>query len=285
MVQEIRLFLLRIFACCVSLLIGPLVVSCGGGSGSSSSSSSPIWYQPSLSTTWNIQLQANAAHPLNTSYSVDLYDVDLFDTDSSTIAALHADGRKVICYFSTAWEDWRSDAGDFPASVLGNDMSGWPGEKWVDIRDPAVLAIMTARMDTARAKGCDGVDPDNVNAFEQGQSATGFNLSSVDQLNFNRALAAAAHERGLAIGLKNDMGQISTLVADFDFSINEQCYFYGECDLLQPFVTAGKPVFHLEYDTSYRSDPTGLCADSLARSHRTLVMSELLDDTYRHSCD
>ena len=277
-------FLSRIFAFFALLPIGLFLVSCGGGGGSTGNST-PTWYRPSVATTWNIQLQANNTHPLNTSYAVDLYDVDLFDTDSAAIAALHADGRKVICYFSTAWEDWRPDAGDFPAAALGNNMSGWPGEKWVDFRDPAVLAIMAARMDTARTKGCDGVDPDNVNAYEQGQSATGFDLTAADQLAFNRALAAAAHQRGLAVGLKNDLNQISDLVTEFDFSINEQCYFFGECDLLQPFVAAGKPVFQLEYDAAYRTDPSALCTDARARNHRTLVMSDLLDDTYRHSCD
>ncbi len=183
-------FLSRIFLFTALLLTGLLVVSCGGSGSSSngrSNGDAATWYRPSVSTTWNIQLQADSTHPLNTGYAVDLYDLDLFDTDSASIAALHAGGRKVICYFSTAWEDWRPDAGDFPASALGNNMSGWPGEKWVDIRDPAVLAIMTARMDTARTKGCDGVDPDNVNAFDQGQSETGFDLTSTDQLAFNRA--------------------------------------------------------------------------------------------------
>ncbi len=54
---------------------------------------------------------------------------------------------------------------------------------------------------------------------------------------------------------------------------------------MQPFVAAGKPVFQLEYDAAYRTDPSDLCSDSLARNHRSLVMAELLDDTYRYSCD
>ncbi|MFC4332136.1 endo alpha-1,4 polygalactosaminidase [Streptomyces andamanensis] len=43
-------------------------------------------------------------------------------------------GREVICYVSTgAWEDFRPDAGRFPASVLGEG-NGWKGERWFDIR-------------------------------------------------------------------------------------------------------------------------------------------------------
>src|SRR3712207_7368747 len=48
----------------------------------------------------------------------------LFDTDPATVAALRADGRRVMCYFSAgSWEDWRPDAGGYPASVRGDRKS------------------------------------------------------------------------------------------------------------------------------------------------------------------
>ena len=48
-----------------------------------------------------------------------VYIVDGEETPAATVAALHAAGRKVVCYLSAgSWEDWRSDAGAFPASVL-----------------------------------------------------------------------------------------------------------------------------------------------------------------------
>lgn len=264
------------------------VAGCDAGSSSGSSH-----YKPTVDTSWQIQLQVDGTHPLVRTHAVDLYDIDLFDNSKTTIAALHADGRKVICYFSTAYEDWRPDAADFPAAAIGNAMGGWPGENWVDIGNSTVLDLMEARMDLAVDKGCDGVDPDNVNAYEldldttDGET-TGFSLTATDQLRFNRALAAAAHQRGLAIGLKNDLLQVATLVDDFDFSINEQCYFYDECDFLNPFVGAGKPVFHLEYDAKYQvagADQDALCNDSIARDHRTLIMPLMLDGTSRISCD
>ena len=54
--------------------------------------------------------------------------------------------------------------------------------------------------------------------------------------------------RGLSIGLKNDLDQILDLVGDFDWALNEQCFAYDECDLLTPFVAAGKAVFGAEYE-------------------------------------
>ena len=76
---------------------------------------------------------------------------------------------------------------------------------------------------------------------------TGFPLTYIDQLVYNRLLASEAHRRGLAIGLKNDLPQVMDLVADFDFAVNEQCFEYDECEHLLPFIEKGKPVFHTEY--------------------------------------
>ena len=76
---------------------------------------------------------------------------------------------------------------------------------------------------------------------------SGFALTDEDQLAYNRWLAATAHELGLSIGLKNDLNQIEDLVEDFDWALNEQCFQYDECELLLPFIEAGKAVFGVEY--------------------------------------
>ncbi len=199
-----------------------------------------VW-QPAPGTTWQWQLTGD----IDTSFDVAMYDIDLFDTPELVIDELHADGRAVVCYFSAgAWEDWRPDADDFPGEVLGDD-NGWEGERWLDIRRLDVLRpIMAARLDLAAAKGCDGVEPDNVDGYT---NTTGFPLSGADQLAFNTWLARAAHRRGLSVGLKNDLDQIPALVSRFDWALDEQCFQYDECDLLTPFVDAGKAVFGVEY--------------------------------------
>jgi hypothetical protein len=200
-----------------------------------------VW-QPAPGTTWQWQLTGE----VNISHDVEMYDIDLFDTPQEVIDDLHAEGRIVICYFSAGThEDWRIDAGDFPVSVLGTPLDEWPGERWLDIRQLDVLQpIMTARLEMAVEKDCDGVEPDNVDAYT---NDSGFDLTSDDQLAYNRWLAAAAHELGLSIGLKNDLNQIEDLVDDFDWALNEQCFQYDECDLLLPFSEAGKAVFGVEY--------------------------------------
>src|SRR5687768_3001452 len=175
-----------------------------------------------------------------------MYDIDLFDTPASTVAALHARGRRAICYISAGtWEDWRPDAGRFPADVLGSVVGGWPNERWLDIRRLDVLGpIMEARLNQCRDKGFDGVEPDNVDGYA---NRSGFPLTAADQIRYNRWFAAAAHARGLSVGLKNDLNQIPQLVDVFDWALAEQCFEYDECERLQPFVAAGKAVFVVEY--------------------------------------
>jgi hypothetical protein len=205
-------------------------------------------WQPAPGSKWQIQYTGK----INTSLGVDVYNLDLFDTSAAVISALRSTGKRVICYFSAgSHENWRPDAGSFPSAVLGRNLDGWAGEKWLDIRKLDILIpIMRARMEQAVQKGCDGVDPDNVDGYSNN---TGFALSYNDQLAYNVALAEAAHELGLAIGLKNNLDQIKDLVNYFDFAVNEECFQYGECDTLKPFVDAGKAVFGIEYNLANSS--------------------------------
>lgn len=68
--------------------------------------------------------------------------------------------------------------------------------------------------------------------------------------SYNTWLADAAHDRGLSVGLKNDLGQVDELEPFFDFAVNEQCFQYRECNRLQPFLDAGKNVIIIEYERS-----------------------------------
>ncbi|MEU8776132.1 endo alpha-1,4 polygalactosaminidase [Streptomyces sp. NPDC048606] len=199
-------------------------------------------WQPRPGTAWQWQLTGR----LDPSVDVPVYDVDGFNTTKEEVARLRKDGRRTICYISAgAWEDFRSDADRFPKSLLGEG-NGWKGERWLDIRGVAELEpIMAERFDMCRDKGFDAVEPDNMDAY---LNTSGFPVTADDQLRFNRMIARLAHDRGMAVGLKNDLDQIPQLVGDFDFAVNEQCAQYDECDRLTPFIEAGKAVFHVEYE-------------------------------------
>ena len=223
---------------------GDVIFSDGFESGDTSAWSvveGGIW-RPPPGTSWQWQL----TDPIDTTIDVEMYDIDLFDVSTTTISDLKTAGRAVICYFSAgSWENWRPDAGDYPAVVLGNPLDGWPGERWVDVRRLDLLGpILEARLDLAMSNGCNGVEPDNVDGY---QNNSGFPLSANDQIIFNTWLANQAHQRGLSVGLKNDLDQILDLEPLFDWALDEQCFQYSECDLLRPFIDAGKAVFGVEY--------------------------------------
>lgn len=59
---------------------------------------------------------------------------------------------------------------------------------------------MTARTELAASKGYDGVDPDNVDGYD---NDTGLSLAQADAIDYLNFLANAAHSRALFIGLNN----------------------------------------------------------------------------------
>jgi len=243
------------------------IFTCGGGS-------SEEKRELNTNTTWYIQLQGE----IDISKNVNLYDIDLFDASEEVIRKLKSQGKTVICYFNAgAYEPWRPDAGEFPDEVLGKQLEGWKEERWLDIRNPEVRKIMLNRLVLAKKKGCDGVDPDNVDGYK---NDTGFNITYEDQLEYNKYIAEQAHSLGLLIGLKNDGEQVKDLVNFFDFSVQEECHQYGECHYYYPFIEQGKPVFNIEYNNDYvynRTERNKLCNQAKKEGFMTAIYNLELD--------
>jgi hypothetical protein len=232
-----------------------------------------IW-QPTPGLKWQWQLTGK----VDTSFAVDVYDIDGFENGAAVVDRIHARGARAVCYLSAgSWENWRPDAGDFPSSVKGRS-NGWPGERWLDVRRMDVLQpIMERRMDMCVAKGFDAIEPDNIDGYA---NRSGFPLTYRDQLAYNRMLSTQAHERGLAIALKNDTAQVADLVSYFDFAVVEECFRYKECAAYSPFVNRGKAVLAAEYDTRKKATK---CAR--ARELRfSLIFKNLKLDSWRRSC-
>jgi hypothetical protein len=235
-----------------------------GSGAAAGSGKAPDYFRPAVGSSWQIQY----AEALDTSFDVQIYDIDLYDTPQARIDELHAQGRKVLCYFDTAFEAWRSDAKALEP-YKGNPLDGWPDQFWLDIRQPAVFDVMVSRLDMAQAKRCDAVDADDVDARSNNP---GFPLTAKDQQSFIIRLAAAAHARGLGFGLKNDLEEIDVLLEHVDFAVNEECFENQECDELAPFIRAGKPVFNVEYTDGALADKGhDICADALRRKFSTLI--------------
>jgi hypothetical protein len=231
-------------------------------------------YAPRASTApWQVQLQGR----IDTSVRARFFDID-GSTSARTVRVLHRRGRKVACYLNAgSWEAFRSDRRAFPPEVLGRRYAGYPDERWLDIRRIDLLApILRARIDACKAKRFDGVDPDNLNGYE---NPTGFPLTAADQLRFNTWLANEVHARGLSVGLKNDGPQARTLVPYFDWVIVEECIAQRNCGEYAPFTRAGKPVFAIEYRR-----PTRTACSEAARRGISLVFKTPALRARRRTC-
>ena len=213
------------------------------------SSAAPIHWQWQIGTDFNISTDLIP--------NVTVYDIDMFDTPVSTVATLHAKGFKVIAYIDIGtYEPGRPDDSSFPASVLGNGVQGWAGEKWLDVRNLAVLQpIMQARFNDAASKGFDAVELDNMDGCT---NSTGFSISTAQQLAYDEWCMQAVHALGMSCCQKNWIEECSALSAYADFCLNEEAYFYGDpiANLVTYYVNQGKAVFEVEYKEDIGSAST-----------------------------
>jgi hypothetical protein len=215
------------------------------------------WRPAPTTQPWQWQLQGR----IQTRVGACVYDVDGFETPKSTVAALHREHVKVICYLDVgSWESWRPDRGEFPRSVIGRRYAGFPNERWLDIAHfHRFERPLKQRFSMCARKGFDAVEPDNLAGWER-ENHTGFKITRADQLRFNRWVARQVHKRGMAVALKNDGRQATQLEPDFDFAIVEQCFQYHECGYYRTFVSHHKAVFEAEYE----QQPREYCKTALA---------------------
>lgn len=228
----------------------------------------------------------------------DVYDIDGEQNSAETVAALHAMGKKVICYIDTGvYESYRDDAWKFQQlqpRIWGKPDGDWEDSYWLDIRRVDELEpIMKARMQMCRDKGFDAIEPDEIDAWENSldpdtglpsaaNGETGFAITYADQLAYNRKLAQWAHELGMSIGQKGDIIQTFDLVGAFDWTLNEECNAYHEClhpydprtDMtvpgLQLYVQANKAVFVAEYKHYGATRWASICRQARAQHFNTV---------------
>jgi hypothetical protein len=119
----------------------------------------PLW-QPAPGTSWQWQLSRRPETPSTRTPTTSTASTP----PRRPSTRIHANGGKGICYISVgSWEHWRPDKGRFPRRVLRRGYYGWPGEKWLDVRQLDALApIMEARMDACKEKGFDAIEPDTT---------------------------------------------------------------------------------------------------------------------------
>lgn len=229
---------------------------------------------------WTIQLDGEVA---DIPEGMGLMEVDLADTPKETIRALKHRGVFVLCYFSAGThENWRADVGAVDMTALGEKLPDWEGETYWDYRDLGVRDVLTARIEQAGAKGCDGIDPDNIDSFEAGSE---LGLSRGDAVQLFEWMAMKARVRSLKIALKNAPSLLPDVADKADIVVAEQCVEDDFCSAYHDIVAAGKPVLNIEYHPDYYAQPERVCQTSRQHGISTLIMSVGLDRAPHYRCE
>jgi hypothetical protein len=235
--------------------------SSSGGSSGSSSDGGSVWSPTSAQPIhfhWQLSDSFSAADLLASQSGQVVYDIDGQSATAADVATIHGAGAIAVCYVDVGTlEQGRPDYSDFPASVVGPGVQGWPGENWLLVtaaNQSTILPLMKARFDSwCQAKGFDAIEPDNLDAFT---NISG--LTEADNLTYDLAIASLAHALPLSIGLKNllpdvDASYIPQILSSFDWALVEQCGQYTECDVYSQsgsFLPLGKAVWDVEYDVA-----------------------------------
>lgn len=268
----IHIFLVLFLTSCLGETGQPIPAPAVSTTTTPNNACSQAYWSPLSEDSFQIQL---SGYPPDLTVKADVFELDLFETSVDEISILHEAGKKVLCYMNAgAWEEYRPDASDFPDEIIGNAYDGWEGEYWLDIgRYELFSHLIVARFDLASKKGCDGIDTDNINGFQQD---TGFHITAQNQLSYNIWLSEQAHKRGLSIAMKNDNTQVAQLVNHFDFAVIEGCAIYDECSDFLPFTAQGKAVFQIEYTDTW-SSLNDFCPESISNGFTAVFKNRGLD--------
>ncbi|KAE9992191.1 hypothetical protein EG327_009804 [Venturia inaequalis] len=228
-----------------------------------------LW-QPAVGSKWQIILDGvpdtkGAMEPKEAA----IWDIDAWDARASDICEAKKKGKKVICYFSAGTsETWRADNHLIAPYNIGNICADtevapgttcknfWKGEKWIDIRNPVAWEVMKGRIKMAAEKGCDGIDPDNMDIYDNevlstnatyGPLGKNVKFSENDSVKYLKFMADEAAKYGMSTGLKNSLSMVPKVKPFIQFAVNEECAKIQECHQYKELLAVRKPIFHIEY--------------------------------------
>jgi len=250
--------------------------------------------RPGTSWQWQLDGTINTSILDHVHNARKMFDIDLFDTPTSTIRLLKRKHIAVVCYVETgAIENYRPDYGAFVrAGVVAGPMPGYPDEHYVNINNPRTYSLMLSRLRLAKAKGCQGIEPDIDDTYFEDPNYSGdnsvtstfagFSLTWHQQLAYDRRIAGAAHALGLTIALKNapDQAFVHGMLPYVGFAIVEQCFEYSECAPYTQLIRAHKAVFEVEYNLA----PSQFCGQANRLNFDALYKDVNLLATPRTAC-
>jgi hypothetical protein len=218
------------------------------------------------------RLDVQLLPPLDLVRRADVLALDLFQTPPDQVRQLEARGVAALCWIAAGyWESWRPDAFAFPQGALGRNVPGRPGARWIDADNPAVTKLMERRLDLCREHGFKG--------------AVLAGLDAAPRAGLAVRLAAAAHEKGLAVGLVGLPADGPALAKAYDFLVAADCAAApGPCaEAAQAFRAAGKPAWLLAF-TNAAARMTALCADAARSGVPLLFKTQTLTGRLHRRC-
>lgn len=176
-----------------------------------------------------------------------IIDIDFATVSMSDMQQLHSMGRVASAYFSSGTTEpyERPDVLGLPTEVF-DDLTdeGSAVDRWLNVTHEAVRNLMRTRINRAKALGADAItfdfpmSPGESNKFR-------FTSDGLDE--YMRFLVDTAHAVNLSCGACDPDHNIPLAAQIFDFAFVTQCVSDGDCLKFNPFVTAGKAVFNVEY--------------------------------------
>jgi hypothetical protein len=152
---------------------------------------------------------------------------------------------------------WDEDFGSFANYTYGG-IGDWEGEYYVDVSSQAVVDLMVARIEKGIAGGCDGFDPDNIDAYSQDLTSKDgtTKLDESAYVTYLSKLAEPVHAAGKLLGQKN-AGELTERLLDggiTDFAVLESCLKWDFCaDFESTYGEQGKAVLQIEYPESVQA--------------------------------
>ncbi len=262
------------------LLVGFFLVLAGTGLASAPRAGASTWWAPALGgQPWQWEL----GHPLKLTNARDMgsadklpsgkhapapviYDIDGIINPRSTVNALHARGKHVVCYVEVGAAGNYYSPGEegvattyyqqlHAAGVFGDKVPGYP-EYYLNIGSPSTVSIVESMIaKQCAAKGFDAVETD---IDEEYTDPSGFHLTRAMEESYMTTLANYMHGLGLGWWIKNPDDTGDSYASDMyplaDAVLTEQCNQFHTCGSLSAYV-GHKAVFNAEY----RSSTTSFC--------------------------
>lgn len=202
---------------------------------------------------------------------IDPYD----EAASKNINNIKANNNQIAAYISIGTgEEWRDDYAKMKPYLAKQDWDEWPGEFFVSSTEPALVALMHARIDNIAALGYEWVEFDNMDwAFDDDlRKKYDFKTTEAQGITYFQQMCDYVHSKNMKCMAKN----MVEYTDDFDgvtFESYEEDKNWWNTNDAQAFLDTEKLfiIVHygsvkcdevlLEYKTIYNKNISFICED------------------------